>query len=99
MRDQAVPRGRTGPKLPTEATSTTELHSYQLAGDRAAAVAIGQRVTGIRRVWQPKSATTGYLWMYADPSWTCLDTTVTPYEVEQAGPRRLFDELRAAHRW
>lgn len=101
LRGQAVSRVRAqDDTTATVETSTTKLHPYHLVGDRAAATAIGQRVTGITWVWREREDG-GHLWMYgAEGSWACLDTTVgLPHEVEQAGPRRLFDEVADAYRW
>jgi hypothetical protein len=75
--------------------------------DRDAATAIGQRVEGVYQVWQASkqpnsSGRVGMLRLYcpADGSWACLVLmTEPPYPVEQAGPRRLFDEVEAAYRW
>lgn len=99
LRGQAVSRARTEDNTPATVETTTKLHPYYLVGDRGAATAIGQRVTGITWAWREKEGG-GYLWMYTASSWACLDTTVgPPYEVEQAGPRCLFDEVAEAYRW
>jgi hypothetical protein len=66
-------------------------------------VAIGQRVRGIRAMWQPGGGKTGIGWLTApsDGSWAAVEATATgaPYEVEQAGPRNLYHEVRTAYRW
>jgi hypothetical protein len=87
--------------LPAEQETSTEMHPWRLAGDRDAATAIGQRVTGIRRVWQPAGAL-GTLWLYATDSrsWASLQLLdQPPYPVRHAGPRALFDEVIEAYRW
>jgi protein-L-isoaspartate(D-aspartate) O-methyltransferase len=86
---------------PADHTSVTQLHPHRLVGRRASAIAIGFRIAGVSWVWQPDGQL-GTLWFYAPEtrSWatvTLLDRP--PYPVEQAGPRRLFDEVAAAYRW
>jgi protein-L-isoaspartate(D-aspartate) O-methyltransferase len=89
------------------AETTTDLHPYHYVSDRDAATAIGQRVEGVYRVWQASkqpnsSARVGMLRLYcpADGSWACVVLmTEPPYPVEQAGPRRLFNEVETAYRW
>jgi hypothetical protein len=102
LRAQATPR-RAAPR-DTSADivhSTTDLHPYDVAGDRAAAVAIGQRTQGITSVWHsPDDSADGVLWLRGGPSWATIDATHSPpYPVEQAGPRRLVDEVAVAYRW
>ena len=78
-----------------------DVHPWHLAGDRDAATAIGLRVNGIRRAWQPAGAL-GTLWLYAadSRSWASLQLLdEPPYPVRRAGPRALFDEVIEAYRW
>jgi protein-L-isoaspartate(D-aspartate) O-methyltransferase len=102
LRAQHVPRITSGHYPgPAERTSTTYLHPHRYAGDRAAMTAIGLRVTGVVRVWQP-AGTLGVLWLYAPEtrSWATVELLdQPPYPVEQAGPRQLFDEVAAAYQW
>ncbi|HEY4007456.1 MAG TPA: hypothetical protein VGM60_20060 [Pseudonocardia sp.] len=88
-------------ELPAERETSTEMHPWHLAGDRDAATAIGQRVTGVRRVWQP-AGPLGTLWLYAaeSRSWASLELLdQPPYPVRHAGPRPLFDEVIDAYHW
>jgi protein-L-isoaspartate O-methyltransferase len=87
--------------VPDERETSTDVHPWHLAGDRDAATAIGQRITGIRRVWQPTGAL-GTLWLYAaeSRSWASLELLdQPPYPVRHAGPRPLFDEVIQVYRW
>ena len=87
--------------VPAERETTTDVHPWHLAGDRDAATAIGQWVTGVRRVWQP-AGPLGTLWLYAaeSRSWASLELLdQPPYPVRHAGPRPLFDEVIDAYRW
>ena len=97
-RSRAVPR--TTDLVPAH-VGTTTVHPYHLTGDRAAAIAIEQRTTDIRFTWRsPDDSADGVLWLYGPESWATIDaTTAPPYEVEQAGPRLLVDEVLAAYEW
>ncbi|MGI9003132.1 MAG: methyltransferase domain-containing protein [Pseudonocardia sp.] len=105
LRAQRVPRPR-GVRPgggAAEDVSSTEVHPYCWAGDRAAATAIGQRVEGVHAHFEAATADTGTQWLF-DPvtdSWASvdLDGGPPPYRVEQGGPRRVFDEVIAAYRW
>lgn len=80
--------------------STTTLHPYRVVGDRAAAIAIGFQLPDVSWAWAP-DGDLGCLWMYAvEPrSWATVELLDDPpYPVEQAGPRRLWDEITSAHR-
>ena len=82
-------------------TSTTELHPYHVTGDRAAAIAIGTRVTGISWVFEPDGEL-GTLWLYApaERSWARVHLQASsPHLVEQAGSRQLWNEVVGGHRW
>jgi protein-L-isoaspartate O-methyltransferase len=85
----------------------TELHPHHVTGSHGARVAIGERVPGCQWrywPWEPDDPV-GVLWL-VDPwgSWAKL-THNTPgadedeFPVLQSGPRRLWDEAEAAHRW
>jgi protein-L-isoaspartate O-methyltransferase len=101
-RAQRQPRPRAVDSDSPGVLSHTNLHPYRWVGDRAATTAIGQRISGITTVWRPSGPATGTAWLYAPAtsSWASVEVTDTrPYEVEQGGHRRLFDEIRAAYRW
>lgn len=100
LRSEATSRRRPSTLVP-DAPSSVDVHPYYLTGDRDAAVAIGQRTSGVSFVWRPVGdGSDGVLWIYGDESWATIDATAgAPYEVEQAGPRRLVDEVITAYRW
>lgn len=82
--------------------SRTNLHPYWWAGEPHAATAIGQRVNGITVTWDATGPGTGtaLLRAYRDHSWATVEVGDTqPFTVEQAGPRRLYSEIRSAYRW
>jgi protein-L-isoaspartate O-methyltransferase len=106
LRADRTARARAWPGIgkSPEARGTTDIHPWQLSGNRDSAVAIGQRLNGeCSWTYQPdRGQDTGVLWLL-DPgsrSWASvsLEDSVG-YDVEQAGPRRLFDEVEAAYRW
>jgi protein-L-isoaspartate(D-aspartate) O-methyltransferase len=99
QRTQRVPGG--GGRA--DQVGTTDLHPYEWAGRRNGATGVGIRLgNGIHRTYEPITDDSGVLWL-RDPvndSWASVDTGVgPPYAVEQAGGRRLFDEVAAAYRW
>ena len=83
--------------------SRSRLQPHRWISDRDAAVAIGQRVSGIRTEWrpdQPGSEGSAFLTALDGRSWA--EMTVTgepPWPVRQYGPRRLFTEVRLAYKW
>lgn len=81
----------------------TELHPYEWAGRRDGATGVGIRLgNGIHRHYEPNPDDSGVLWLRepATSSWASVDTHGgPPYAVEQAGGRRLFDEVAQAYRW
>ena len=91
-------------QLPTT-DSTTDQYPQDWISDRDAATAIGQRIPDIITDWQPDGddAATGTLWLRTPDvtSWATLRLTDTPppYRIEQAGPRKLLDEVAAAYQW
>ena len=104
LRAQRVPRPDGGfvKAVPVEIESTTKLHPYRFAGDRDASTAIGQYLAeGVHKHYQETGPATGTLWLL-DPtsrSWASVGLEPSPpYPVSQGGPRRLFDEVAAAHR-
>lgn len=88
--------------------STTTIEPYELAGHRGAMLAIGLRVPQCRHEYfsyDPDDGT-GELW-FLDPwsgSWASHfhftpDCSDEEFSVRQHGPRRLWDEVHAAHTW
>ncbi|MGH3937372.1 MAG: methyltransferase domain-containing protein [Pseudonocardiaceae bacterium] len=82
---------------------STRLHAHDVAGVAGAALAISQRVSDCALIHRPTRRHAGVLW-FADPrseSWATLrySPDVDTFEVRQAGPRRLWDEIEAAHQW
>ncbi|MGH3903934.1 MAG: methyltransferase domain-containing protein [Pseudonocardiaceae bacterium] len=86
----------------------TELHPYWVSGDLGARVAIGQRVPRCQwRYWPyDEHDGAGVLWLldFQSRSWaklthTSANATDEQFRVYQHGPRRLWDEVAAAHRW
>lgn len=75
----------------------TTLHPGRWGGNRDAAMAIGQRIgPGVHTHYERTERT---MWLL-DPtsgSWASVSVTPKPYPVRQAGPRRLFDEVRDAY--
>jgi hypothetical protein len=74
--------GRTDGELNAEChpSGATDLHPYDVARDRAAAIAICQRTQGITSVWHsPDDSADGVLWLRGGPSWaTTIDATHSP---------------------
>jgi protein-L-isoaspartate O-methyltransferase len=111
LRDQRIPRVSVATVLgdqheDTASASSTELHPYDVAGDPDAAIAIGLRVPNCtQRYWHPDAdAEHGTFWLLDQwsGSWARLrhhPDSSGPYEIRQAGPRKLWDEVEAAHRW
>ena len=104
MRMRAQARSREVPRLSDLVPShvgATAVHPYYLTGDRAAAIAIGQRTADVRFIWRElDGCDDGVLWLYGPDSWATIDaTTAPPYEVEQAGPRQLVDDVLAGYEW
>jgi protein-L-isoaspartate(D-aspartate) O-methyltransferase len=104
LRAQRVPRPRGADFIgKAHSTGSTDLHPYLWAGDRAAAVAIGQRLgDGIHTMFQETGQGTGTQWLYhpGSGSWASVQLAgEPPYPVKQSGPRRLFDEVLDAYTW
>jgi hypothetical protein len=83
--------------------SYTELHPARWAGNRDAAMAIGQRIGDrVHPHYAPTSDTAGTLWLLEPHtgSWACVELAEEPpYIVRQAGSRQLFDEVAEAYHW
>lgn len=114
LRQQRVPRDPVSDivcpeeeraKLPT---TWTDLHPHRVVGDYGAQLAISLRVPQCRHIYSPfdEDEGSGMLW-FIDPwsrSWASLthttpDASESEYQVQQFGPRRLWDEVEAAHCW
>ncbi|HSV64382.1 MAG TPA: methyltransferase domain-containing protein [Mycobacteriales bacterium] len=93
--------------------SRTDLHPHHVAGEPHAWFAIGLHLTGIDIATQhhpdghcdSQCGGQGYdVWFY-DPTGTgsaarvTAEPGTTTYPVHQRGPRRLWDEITAAHTW
>ena len=79
--------------------SSTDVHPWYMAGDADAdaATAIGLRVPGVRCFY---GGTTLYLIDHGGRSWATVTVGDSPpYPVEQAGRRKLHDEVIAAYQW
>lgn len=100
LRGQRVPRLRASEySEEPDVTSTTRVHPYALAVDRDRVLAISQRVTGIHMV-RGSGMDQVDLYHPETLSWAQVMTRPEPpFPVEQAGPRRLFDEVREGLRW
>ncbi|MFY9807508.1 MAG: methyltransferase domain-containing protein [Pseudonocardiaceae bacterium] len=88
--------------------STTDLHPYWVTGDRSAQFAVGQRVPQCQWRYWPYDEKDGaaVLWLLAPEShsWAKLthrtpDASDDEFPLRQYGPRRLWDEVEAAHTW
>jgi protein-L-isoaspartate(D-aspartate) O-methyltransferase len=85
------------------AASHTHLHAHDVAGIPGAALAISLKVTDCALIHRPTHRHAGVLW-FVDPdseSWATLSYSADTdtYDVRQAGPRQLWDEIEAAHQW
>ena len=106
LRAQRIPRPR-GFHFgrPADHVGTTDLHPWYWAEDRGAMTAIGQRIgDGVHTIYRETTGGAGVKWL-SDPhsrSWAAVDIPADgrgPYPVEQAGPRKLLDEVMVAYRW
>ena len=88
-------------------TTTTTLHPHEITGPHGARIAVGRRVPGARWVYHPwtEHDPVGVLWI-VDPWGSSAKLTHTDpsadqdeFPVTQRGPRRLWDEVLAAHQW
>jgi len=85
------------------AASRTHLHAHDVAGTPGAALAISLTVTDCALIHRPTRRHAGVLW-FVDPhseSWATLSYSADTdtYDVRQAGPRQLWDEIETAHQW
>lgn len=81
----------------------TRLYAYDVAGVPGAALAISLKVTDCALIHRPTGRDVGVLW-FLDPhseSWATLSYSADTdtYDVRQAGPRQLWDEIETAHQW
>ncbi|MGH3869443.1 MAG: rRNA adenine N-6-methyltransferase family protein [Pseudonocardiaceae bacterium] len=84
-------------------SSRTRLHAHDVAGIPGAALAISLTVTDCTLIHRPTDRHAGVLW-FLDPhseSWATLSYSADTdtYDVRQAGPRQLWDEIETAHQW
>lgn len=85
--------------------SHTRLHPDRLTGNHHTALAIGLRVPSCeyRRCYAADDSGESTLWLldHSSCSWVSLDYVpgAEVFEVNQLGPRRLWDEVEAAYRW
>ncbi len=88
--------------------SVTDLHPYWVGGDHGARFAIGQRVPACQWRYWPYNADDGIgvFWLldFGSRSWAKVthrtpDISDSEFPVHQHGPRRLWDEVNAAHQW
>ncbi|MGQ0716955.1 MAG: methyltransferase domain-containing protein [Pseudonocardiales bacterium] len=112
LRDQRERRGPVaavvGDDEDRAEVTMTDLHPYWVTGDQGAQFAVGQRVPRCQwRYWPYEEKDgVGVLWLL-DPesgSWAKLihltpDASDDEFPVRQHGPRRLWDEVGAAHGW
>jgi SAM-dependent methyltransferase len=102
---QRIPRytvGRIMRATDPATVSTTDLHPWYVAGDANAATAIGLRVPRCENFYLSDDGNVGTLYLL--DQWTCSWATVDvtqelPYQVRQAGQRKLWEEVQAAYRW
>lgn len=106
LRDQRVRRVAYPDTTEHAVERITRLHPYQVAGDHAAATAIGIRVPRLRYLYQHPDTDNdeAVLWLI-DPwsgSWTSIHDPRHPtdtYQVRSHGPRDILAEVEAAHDW
>jgi protein-L-isoaspartate(D-aspartate) O-methyltransferase len=85
--------------------SHTDLHPGRVTGAYHAAVAIGLLVAGCEyRLCRAQDGSGEYTVWFLDPhtrSWASIDYTpgADAYEVNQLGPRQLWNEVEAAYTW
>ncbi|WP_156994474.1 methyltransferase domain-containing protein, partial [Pseudonocardia acaciae] len=106
LRSQRVSRGDPSSLAGTpDVTGETDLHPGRWANRRDAALAVGQRIgDGVRTQWQRRKSARrqGTMWLLEPEgrSWASVRVgEKPPYRVRQAGPRRLYDDVRDAYRW
>lgn len=76
---------------------TTDCHPDTVLRDPAALLAVSLRVPDCVRAHQPGGTT--WLLDQRSQSWSVVRPGRAGISVEQSGPRRLWDEAEAAHRW
>ncbi|WP_223291196.1 methyltransferase domain-containing protein [Streptomyces avicenniae] len=111
LRDPAAPGGgfsHDAPAMDAAAESATALSPWAVAGeDLDARFALGLLVPGVWHDWDAAPSERGVavrLWLAdeAGESWAAIDydgQRHDRYRVRQFGPRRLADEIAAAHAW
>lgn len=108
LRDQRLPQASGDDSECDEdktAVKHTDIHPYYVAGDDDAALAIGLRVPNCKKIYVPAEDGSGeYTVCFTDRScrsWAHIKYVPgsEEYEVHQAGPRHLWDEIEAAYQW
>lgn len=107
VRSQRIPRFDLDLVLsadpPTQSSTTNLAASAVVNQKRHAETAIGLRVPRCESLYRPVDDMSGHLHLIDQwsQSWARIDvvTGPPPYRVVQAGDRRLWDEVEAAHDW
>lgn len=112
LRDQRERRGSVSSVVGADEDrgelSATRLHPHWVCADQGARFAIGQRVPRCQWRYWPYDEQDGraVLWLldFESRSWAKLthttpDASEEAFPVRQYGPRRLWDEVDAAHQW
>ncbi|MGQ0777352.1 MAG: methyltransferase domain-containing protein [Pseudonocardiales bacterium] len=111
LREQREQRGPVADVVDDErqaALSMTDLHPYWVTAEHGAQLVIGQRVPQCQwRYWpydERQGVGTFWLLDFNSRSWAKLthstpDASDDEFPVRQCGPRRLWDEVQAAHGW
>lgn len=108
LRSQRLPRVSVSESVYAESRariSHTCLHPAHVVSDHDAATAIGIRVPRCKYLYSPASDDSGEftLWLIdqVSRSWASIDYVPVGdhYEVNQLGPRNLWDEVEEGYRW
>ena len=107
QRDRGAVRPDVSAPTRDHGTTTTTLHPHEITGPHGVRLAVGRRVPGARWIYYPwqEHDPVGVLWI-VDPWGSSAKLTHTDpgadqdeFPVTQRGPRRLWDEIEAAHQW
>jgi len=104
LRAQRVPRPLPPTDLSDASQSTTLLHPDKVAwDDYDARLAVGSRLPDVTvRFEDADDGSDDFtFWAFAGSSWACVDVagSASVHRVRQQGPRSLWTEIEAAHRW
>ncbi|WP_231335486.1 methyltransferase domain-containing protein [Actinomadura graeca] len=101
LRAQRVPRPGPPVDLAGASESSTTLHPDAVAwDDYDARFAVGLRLPDVTVRFADADGDDFAFWASAGTSWACVDVTGGPvHRVRQKGPRSLWTEIEAAHRW